>query len=145
MNSSPQNNPRLSGLAILAAISGVACLVTTLIVWVNVSAVQPTWPFPALYFLEITFLGLACAFTVIRNASTFYTWISAGIFCAFSILAAWTVGIIFFPFAIIFAMISIVIDLRDRNVRSIPVHLAAFLFGAVVQTVFVIASARLTY
>lgn len=99
----------------LAIFAGLACLVTTAVIWRSVSAYQSTWPLPGLYFLEMAGMGTLGAIAFVRRGrySGVITWAIAGIFAAFSVVGAWSVGPFYLPVTLIFVVVSLSYDLRN--------------------------------
>ena len=127
-------------LAILAA---VLCLAITILVWWSVSSHQAMWPLPALYFLEILTLSILSALTFVRGDpwGPFLTWGAAGVIGVFSILAALSVGVFYLPIALIFAIISITSDMRNK--KQIPAHLSTFFIAAIAQLALILMLAAI--
>ena len=127
-------------LAILAA---VLCLTITILVWLSVSSYQAMWPLPALYFLEIVTLSILSAFMFVRGdpRGPFLTWGAAGVIGVFSILAALSVGVFYLPFALIFAIISITSDVRNK--KHIPAHLGTFFLAGIAQFALILMLAAI--
>jgi hypothetical protein len=71
------------------------------------------------------------------------TWGAVGIFSAFSILGAWSVGFFYLPVAIIFGVIAIRSDLRDK--QPIAAHAGVCLIAGIVQVVLMLAAIRLLF
>jgi FtsH-binding integral membrane protein len=126
-----------------AILSASFCLVLTILIWWSVSAQQPMWPLPALYLLEMLALSLLCAFSFF-NADPlikFLTWGAVGIFIAFSILGAFSVGFFYLPIAIISTVISITWDIRNK--QPIVAHLGVCLIAGMAQAAWMLAVIRL--
>ena len=123
-------------LAILAA---VLCLIITIVFWWSISSYQALWPLPALYFIEIVTLSILSAFMFVRGDPfvQFLTCGTAGVIGVFSVLAAFSVGFFYFPFALIFAIISITSDVRNK--KHIPAHLGTFFISGIAQFALILA------
>jgi len=134
------NSPLERFLAILGA---VVCLIITILLWVSVSAYQPMWPLPALYFIEMVVLSIISAFIFVRGdpRDQFITWSTAGVISAFSILGAASVGFFYLPVALIFAVISVTSTVRNK--QRITAHLGIFLIAGIVQMALMFAAIRL--
>lgn len=128
---------------VLAILAAVLCLTITILIWWSVSAYQAMWPLPALYFIEIVTLSIISAFLFIRGdpRGPFLTWGAAGVIGVFSILAALSVGFFYFPFALIFAIISITSDVRNK--KHIPAHLGTFLLAGIAQFALIMSLAAI--
>lgn len=101
------------------------------------------WPLPALYFIEIVTLSILSAFMFVRGdpRGPFLTWGAAGVIGVFSILAALSVGFFYFPVALIFAIISITSDVRNK--KHIPAHLGTFFLAAIAQFALILSLAAI--
>jgi len=124
----------------------VFCLVLTAILWVSISAYQSLWPLPALYFIEMAALAVVCALLVFFNGDPrgqFIIWGSLGIFIAFSILGALSVGFFYLPVAIIFGVIAILSDIREK--QPVALHLGVCLIAGIVQVILMLAAIRLLF
>ncbi len=123
----------------LAILGAVACLVITIAIWVSVSVQQSMWPLPALYFIELPALGILSAFTLFRGGPSgrIITWAAAGIFLAFTILGAFSVGIFYLPIFLIFAVTAV--SLTVRNKQPLAAGLGIFLIAAVAQAAVMLA------
>ncbi|HSL44374.1 MAG TPA: hypothetical protein VK897_13140 [Anaerolineales bacterium] len=125
---------------VLAMLAAVLCLTITILFWWSISSYQTMWPFPALYFIEIVILSILSAFLFVRGdpRGPFLTWGAAGVIGVFSILAAFSVGFFYFPFAVIFAIISITSDVRNK--KHIPAHLGTFFIAGIAQFFLILAA-----
>ena len=130
---------------VLAILAAVLCLIITIAFWVSVSANQPMWPLPGLYFFEMAVLSIVSALTFVRGDSyaPFITWAVAGIVCVFSILGAFSVGFFYIPVALLFVVISVTSDVRNK--RHILAHLGIFLIAGVVQAALMLGIIQLLY
>jgi len=130
----------------LAIAGTVICLVVTAILWVSISANQNLWPLPGLYFIEMAALSVVCALLAFFDdnpRSQFIIWGAVGILTGFSILGAWSVGFFYLPVAIIFGVIAIRSDFRNK--QRIAVHIGAGLIAGVVQVVLMLAVIRILF
>jgi hypothetical protein len=129
------------------AIAGmVICLVLTAILWVSISANQSIWPLPGLYFIEMAALSVVVALLVFFDASPlgpFITWGALGIFIAFTILGAWSVGFFYLPVVIIFGVIAILFDVRYK--QPIAAHIGVCLLAGLLQVALMLAAIRLLF
>ena len=131
---------------ILAIAGLIACLVVTAILWLGISAQQPMWPLPGLYFIEMAVLSMVCALLAFGNGNSrgqFILWGAVGIFIAFSILGAMSVGFFYLPVAIIFGAIAILSDIRNRH--PVAMHLGVCLIAGIVQVILMLAAIRLLF
>ena len=128
---------------VLAILAAVLCLTITILLWLSVSANQAMWPLPALYFIEIVTLSIISAFMFVRGdpRGPFLTWGTAGVIGVFSILAALSVGFFYLPFALIFAILSISSDVRNK--KHIPAHLGTFFLAGIAQFALILMLAAI--
>ena len=124
----------------LAIFAAVVCLIITSLFWLSISSYQAMWPLPGLYFLEIVTLSIVSAFMVARGdpRGQYLTWGTAGVIGVFSILAALSVGFFYLPVALIFAVISVTSDVRNK--KNIPAHLGIFLIAGIAQFALILAA-----
>lgn len=103
------------------------------------------WPLPGLYFIEMVALSIMSAFLFIRGNARdrILIWGAVGVFIGFSILGALSVGFFYLPVALIFAVISVTSDVRNK--QRIAMHLGVCVIAAVVQVVLMFAAIRLLY
>jgi hypothetical protein len=127
----------------LAILGAAVCLIITILIWLSLSAYQNMWPLPGLYFIEIVALSTISAFLFVRGdpREHFITWGAAGVISAFSIVGALSVGFFYLPVALIFAVISVTSDLRNK--QRITAHLGIFLIAGIAQVALMYAAIRL--
>jgi hypothetical protein len=125
---------------ILAILAAVVCLSLTLIFWISISAYQSMWPLPGLYFIEMVSLSFISTFIFVRGdpRGSLITWVAAGVIIAFSILGAFSVGFFYLPVALIFGVISLIWDVRNK--QQLIAHLGIFLVAAIVQSVLMLSA-----
>ena len=131
---------------ILAIAGTLICLVVTAVLWASLRANQGMWPLPALYFIEMAALSLVCAllaFFDYNPRSQFIIWGAFGIFTAFSILGAFSVGFFYLPVAILFGVVAIRLDLRNKH--HFAVHIGVCLIAGIVQVLLMLAASRLLF
>ena len=142
--SSPKTTRPLERILAIAGL--LACLVVTAILWLGISAQQPMWLLPGLYFIEMAVLSMVCALLAFGNGNSrgqFILWGAVGIFIAFSILGAMSVGFFYLPVAIIFGAIAILSDIRNR--QPVALHLGVCLIAGIVQVILMLAAIRLLF
>ena len=142
--SSPKTTRPLERILAIAGL--IACLVVTAILWLGISAQQPMWPLPGLYFIEMAVLSMVCALLAFGNGNSrgqFILWGAVGIFIAFSILGAMSVGFFYLPVAIIFGAIAILSDIRKK--QPIATHLGVGLLAGIVQVVLMLMVIHLLF
>ena len=147
MQTTPSTTMRPYKLDRILAIAGAGiCLAVTAVLWGSIGAQQSLWPLPAIYFIEMAALSMVCALLVFFDGSPlgrFITWGAVGIFTGFSILGAWSVGFFYLPVAIIFGVIAIRLDLKDK--QPIALHVGIGLIAGMVQVVLMLAVIRLLF
>jgi hypothetical protein len=123
----------------LAMVGGLACVVMTAVIWRSVSAFQGTWPLPGLYFLEMAAMGIVGAIAFVRRGpyGAAITWAIAGIFAAFSVVGAWSVGFLYLPITLIFGIVSLSYDVRNR--QPLIAHVGVCLIAAIAQAALMFA------
>ncbi len=125
-------------LVILAA---AACIFLTIGLWRSISADQSLWPLPGLYFIELPAAALVTAVTFLRQepSSVMTAWISAGIFTAFSILGAFSIGLFYLPIAIMFIMLAVLGTVRQSQsfLRGLGGFAIAWAAQALIMFVFI--------
>src|SRR5512133_3017166 len=123
---------------ILAILAAVVCLIITLIFWFSLSAYQNMWPLPGLYLIEMVALSIISTFLFIRGdpRGSSVTWGAAGVIIAFSILGALSIGFFYLPVALLFGVVSIIWDVRNK--QHILAHLGIFLIAGIVQLVLML-------
>lgn len=128
-----------------AIVGAVACLTITILIWWSISTYQDMWPLPDLYFIEMVVLSIISAFMFIRGNARdkILIWGAVGIFSGFSILGAFSVGFFYLPVALIFAVISVTSDVRNK--QRIATRLGVCVIAAVVQVALMFAAIRLLY
>ncbi len=129
----------------LAILGVVVCLMVTVPIWWSISAQQTMWLLPGLYFVEMVVLSIISAFLFIRGnpRDKNLIWGAVGVFCGFSILGAFSVGFFYLPVALIFAVISVTSDVRNK--QRITAHLGVFAIAAVMQAALMFAAIRWLY
>lgn len=125
--------------SLLVILGAAACLGITLVIWRSISAYQPMWPLPGLYFLEIVALSILCALVFVLGGPSggTITWAAVGMLAAFSILGALSVGFFYLPVTLLFGVAALIYDLRNK--QSIAAHLGACLLAGVAQAALMLA------
>ena len=107
------------------------------------------FPLPALYLLELVALSGLVVLGVFRGRSDtssdwgLITWIAAGVFLAFSLLGAWTIGFFFLPSTVLLVVLAVFSDVRQG--RNIPVHLGVGLLAAILQAAIMLSAVRILH
>ena len=127
----------------LAILGALACLGITIAIWRSVSANQGMWPLPGLYFIELPALGIFSTFAFIRGGPSgrIVTWAAVGIFAAFCILGAFSVGFAYLPIFLIFAIIAVSSSVRLR--QPVATSLGVCLLAGLAQAALMLAAIRL--
>jgi len=130
---------------ILALLGAALCLVITILLWGGISPHQSMWPAPGLYFIEIVVVCAAAAGLLLSGGTPGRAalWVSAGIVLAFSLLAAFSVGVYYFPVAVVFIFAGIAADRRAR--QTMLAHVGLFFAAAIFQAALIVAMAYLLY
>jgi hypothetical protein len=117
----------------LATLAAAVCLMITIWIWRSVGASQETWPLPGLYFIELMALGAVCAgaFLLESASRTPIAWATTGVFMAFAVLGAWTVGLVYVPIAFMFLAVAVVSDLREMG--NMTAHAGILLAAGLAQ------------
>jgi len=125
---------------ILAILAAVVCLTITLVLWFSISAYQSMWPLPGLYFIEMVSVSFISTFILVRGdpRGSLITWSATGVISAFSILGAFSVGFFYFPVALMFGVISLIWDVRNK--QQFMAHLGIFLIAGIVQSVLMLSA-----
>ena len=125
---------------ILAILAAVVCLTITLVFWFTISPYQGMWPLPGLYFVEMVSLSFISTFIFVRGdpRGSLMTWVAAGVISAFSFLGALSVGFFYLPVALMFSVISITWDVRNKQNK--PARLGIFLIAGIAQLTLMVAA-----
>lgn len=101
------------------------------------------WPLPGLYFIEMVALSVVSAVAFVGGdpRGKLITWGAVGIFSAFSIVGAWSVGFFYLPVAFIFGVIAITSDVRNK--QQIAAHVGICIIAGIAQAVLMFAAIRL--
>ncbi len=128
---------------ILAVLAAAACLFLSIGLWRTISANQVMWPLPGLYFVELPALGILSAILFLRDYrfSATVGWIVSGIYVAFVLLGAFSIGLFYLPIAIMFMMVAVLATVRLEH--SILRGLGALLLGALAQAILIGIGLRL--
>ena len=128
---------------ILAILGAMACLVITILLWQEITAHQPMWPAPGLYFIEITVVCVASAGLLMRGGvlARALVWVSAGIVLVFSLLAVFSVGVYYFPVALLLIIVALAADIRTR--QPMLGHVGLFFAGGILQAALILVTAYL--
>ena len=130
---------------ILAILAAAASTLLTIAVWRNVSANQLMWPLPGLYFVELPAAAVAVAVAFRRRdpSRALVAWISAGIYAAFSVLGAFSVGLLYLPIAIMLFMLAVLST--SRQDQGFLKGLLAFIIAAFAQAALMFLFINLLY
>jgi hypothetical protein len=130
---------------ILAILAATICLIITLAFWISISPYQSMWPLPGLYFVEIVSISFISTYIFVRGdpRGSLMTWVAAGVISAFSFLGAASVGFFYLPVALMFSVISLTWDVRNKQNR--PSRLGIFLIAGIVQSALMLAAIGLSH
>ena len=128
---------------ILAILAAVVCLIITLVFWFSISPYQSMWPLPGFYFVEIVSLSFISTLIFVRGdpGGSLMTWVAAGVISAVSFLGAASVGLFYLPVALMYIVISLTWDVRNKQNK--PARLGIFLIAGIAQSVLMLAAIRL--
>jgi uncharacterized membrane protein len=125
------------------ALAGLGiCLFITIFIWGGIASVQELWPLPGAYFAELVLLSAVNANWWVRSNQWRWTFnlIVAGVFTAFMILGAFSVGLFYALNVLIFIVLGILAALRGR--QNPWTSLATYLIAAAVQALLMLLAAR---
>ncbi len=126
---------------ILVILLATASVLLTIDIWRSVGGSRSMWPLPGLYFVELPAAGIVTAWTFLRGdpSSAMTGWISAGIYVAFSVLGAFSVGLFYLPIAVMLIMVAVLASLRQglSFLRCLGGFLAAALGQALIMFLFI--------
>jgi hypothetical protein len=125
---------------ILAILAALVCLIITLVFWFSISPYQSMWPLPGFYFVEIVSLSFISTYIFVRGDphGSLMTWVAAGVISAFSFLGAASVGLFYLPVVLLFSVISLTWDVRNKQNR--PARLGIFLIAGIAQSALMLAA-----
>ena len=130
---------------ILVMLTAVASTFLTIIIWSSVSGQQGMWPLPGLYFLELPAAAIAAAVAYLRRepSRALMAWISAGIYAAFSVLGAFSVGFFYLPITILLVVLAVFATPREEQgfLRGV----VAFVIAALMQAALMFLLINLLY
>jgi len=124
-------------LSILGALNCILVAVVFTMPQITGGRLTNIWPFPLIYFVEISILGSVCVIAVgrLRNNSesrwSGIPWICSGVLLALVILGAWTIGFYLIPAMILFLIVGILADRRTQG--DIALHLIFYVSAGIVQ------------
>jgi hypothetical protein len=127
---------------ILALLGAAFCLVITILVWRGISAYQSMWPAPGAYLIEIVAVCVAGAGMLLSGGAVgrAAVWVSAGIVLAFSLLGAFSVGLYYFPVAVVFILAALVAERRAR--QPMLGHVGLFFAAGILQAAVILGLAN---
>jgi len=130
---------------VLACVGLAACVVITFAVGSSVSAQQPTWPLPGLYFIELVLLSGLSAGLFLRGdrRRSVVAWAVAGAFSGFVVIGAWSIGLFYLPVTVLFGLTARVSDRRAG--QNIARHLALYVLVGIAQAVLMLVAVRVLY
>jgi hypothetical protein len=122
-----------------------ACLGITPLIFLAIGRVQPMWPLPGLYLLEMLLLSAAAAYAVVREVRPAAAVLGAvlGAMGAFAVLAAWSIGAYYLPVLFLLGAGGAAALLRRR--AALWPALVSGLAAAIVQAGLILAVVRILY
>jgi hypothetical protein len=124
----------------LAVIGTALCLIVSAGVWYAISAQQAMWPLPALYLLEMPLASVLGLWSIWSSIRGILIWVVVGILFAFVVLGALSVGFLFLPVAILFAVAAVLFDRRLHS--NLVVHLCVAVGAALLQAALMLTLIR---
>lgn len=127
----------------MAVVAALGCIVFTIAVWWSVSAVQPMWPLPALYLIEVVAVSAAAAIAFGWGGARGrgMAWGAVGLLLGFSLLGLFSVGALYLPTALILGIVCATADLRNKS--PLGWHLVIFLLAALLQSALMLTLSHL--
>lgn len=144
MESSAQRGTKSRALEqFLAILAAVVCLIVTVRIWQVLAPEQPMWPLPGAYLVEILALSMAVAGAVCVDspAAGFVSWVAFGATVGFALLAAFTVGFLYVPVAVLIAIAGALLVRRKHS--SLVLHLCLAIVAGAAQAGLILAVVRL--
>jgi len=94
----------------------LVCLALTSYLWRALAVNQPLWPFPAIYFIEMVVLSAIVPLANLGNwkSARKVIWAIAGLFIGFVILGVLSVGVIYYPIALMILAVAILMEIRIK-------------------------------
>ena len=133
----------------LAVVGAAACLLITARIGQVVGGMQPMWPLPGLYLVEMSIVSVLGMFGILGNSlgrsslRIGLTWAAVGILLAFVIMGAWSIGPFFSPVVLIFAIAAILSNRRQG--QKIFLYMGIGLLAAIAQAALMLAAIRILY
>jgi hypothetical protein len=122
---------------ILAIVGALVCLTVSIRIWQVASSLQPMWPFPGLYLVEMLLVSAVGALGIVMNdsrpppLSATLAWVAIGVLSAFALLGAWSIGAFYWP-VVVLLLASAVLHHRRRR-RNLAPHLGLAALAALAQ------------
>ena len=144
--SQPQVKNRRSLEWVFSILGALNCIVVAVVFAISQlpqssGVLLDIWPFPLIYFIEITIIGIlpVIVVSILRTSSksawSALPWICSGILVAFVILGAWTIGFFLIPAMLLFLFVGIFVDRRTKG--EIPLHIIFYAAGGFSQATLV--------
>ena len=132
---------------VLAVLGVVICVGVVARVWDVIGRQQPLLPLPGLYLLELIVASLASLVGIFQAEAKqsavidALSWIASGVFMAFVMMGAWSIGFLFLPVTLICVTAAIRVDRRLH--RNLLGHIGIAILAAVGQAAFMLVAIRL--
>ena len=123
--------------------AAVLCLIVSIWAWLALRTLQPLWPLPDLYLLEMIVVSSLGAWGLWRPRARFatssmnLTWVCSGLIFGFAILAGFSIGLYYLPSGGLLAIAALLSDLRQTG--RLLIHLGIGLAAAVLQAALMLA------
>jgi hypothetical protein len=133
----------------LAVLGTTVCLVISAGIWQALRTLQPLWPFPDLYLLEMLAASSLVMWGIWSNGSGqgslrgILTWAGIGIILGFVILGVFSIGFFYIPVAGLLAGAAILSDRRQGH--NLIVYLGMGMAAALAQAALMLAVIRVLY
>ena len=127
----------------LALLAAAVCSVISIRLYALVGTMQPVWPFPAVYLVEVTSLAWVGVYALSRGggSSAATACVVAGAVAGFTILGVLSIGLYYAPVAVLLGVAAG--WAAWRNQLSLAIAIAAFAFAVAAQMVLMLAILRL--
>ena len=121
---------------ILAALGALNCASVAVVTWLSVASYQSMWPFPALFLIETTILGIGGVWLVYQHTGwrRLVRWIVPGCLSVIVVLGVWSIGFFLLPAALAF-LITAFIGEQKAEARWYE-KLISFAAGIIGQLLF---------
>lgn len=115
----------------LSSAGVIVCLIACSWVWQMLNGQQTRWPLPALYLLELMAVSIVGWLGINYRGARAAPWVSRlawgaiGIFVAFAVMGAMSIGFLFLPVALLFMLAVLFADQRYGGVKVAAIGVCA--------------------